>query len=764
MYGSARPVALRARIQRRLLVALATCLTSVAALAAPAHAALVVDASYTSVGITPTNCGQLGSTDDAGILYLTCGTKMLRYDKNGVKLADLTNPAGIANPVDVAPSPDGKYLYVTQGAATPRRLIRNATGTAYTLDATWRLAKLSVWNVEWMPMGNMIATDGRGDIYLSNGSLTTESQRSIAKFTPAGTFLTAFGDWGKEPGNWITNQDIAVSRDGRRVFVGENCGTNCIYGTAGYSSSRITRYDFTAGGTYRFSRIVSRTGAYNGKPFPDCPDPGAVHSGYSLALDYWDNLYVTSTTCGKIQKFRTGLDPANDAFERTVATWPAGEATKNHYITSDWAGRLRAYQWNRLFTPTTLKLPTLPLPALQPLPTPDLVAPTLTNVVLPATTTTQTVQVAITATDDRAVTEMQLAKEDGAWGPWQPFATPVAFQLSAGFGVKGVYVRVRDIAGNESAAVYRTTGYVAPVDPNEPPPPAGDKADPVLTSIAVPALTATRDIQVVVAATDDTAVRHVRFANEDGVWSAWKPYVASSAWQLSANVGVKAVYAQVRDGVGRESGVLSARTQYALDAPPPPPPGHAPDTVAPALTGFTLPAETTTQAVAATTVATDAVGVVQVRFANEDGTWTGWQAFATPKQWTLTAGFGGKLVYAQVRDAAGNESLVLSARTSYVATQQGPLDAADPALTAVVLPETSPTAAVTVKLTATDDVGVTQVRFANEDGTWGAWKAFAAEVPHTLTAGNTYKVVYAQVRDAAGRESNVLFGRTLVAP
>lgn len=65
---------------------------------------------------------------------------------------------------------------------------------------------------------------------------------------------------------------------------------------------------------------------------------------------------------------------------------------------------------------------------------------------------------------------------------------------------------------------------------------------------------------------------------------------------------------------------------------------------------------------------------------------------------------------------------------------------------------------------AADDVAVTQVRVANEDGNWGAWTDFADEVPHQLTAGNTYKVVYAQVRDAAGRESNVLFARTLVAP
>ena len=45
-----------------------------------------------------------------------------------------------------------------------------------------------------------------------------------------------------------------------------------------------------------------------------------------------------------------------------------------------------------------------------------------------------------------------------------------------------------------------------------------------------------------------------------------------------------------------------------------------------------------------------------MRFANEDGTWTAWQAFAPTKQWTLTAGNLYKLVFVQVRDASGNES------------------------------------------------------------------------------------------------------------
>jgi hypothetical protein len=761
----------------RVLVVVATLGSLAASLLGPASATaayeLTLAPGYTSSAIT---CHQMGQSDQNGVLYTTCGARIYRYDRFGARLADIVLPAGVAQPRDVAPSPDGTYLYISQGYGTPRRLNRQANGT-YTLDAAWRLGQFSFWNQPFTPVGHALATDGRGDIYISNGSLwTTENtQTSIAKFRPDGTAITAFGDYGKEDGNWITNQDIAVSRDGRRVFVGENCGRACRWGDPLYSGSRVTRYDFTAGGTYRFTRIVSAQGPMDGNPFPRCTSAGATHSAYALALDVKERLYVTSTTCGRIQMWETFDDPARDRFLRSVAVNVDpnlnGEQVgrRNHYLAVDWAGRLYAQEWNLKIVPTDVSVPNLPLPALAPLPEPDVQAPTLVSLTMPPTTTTQDVEAAIAATDDYGVAELQLAREDGNWGPWQPFSALVSYTLSNGYGIKGVYVRVRDMAGNESNAVYRTVSFVEPIgDDEEPPPPVADAADPVLAAIAVPALTATRTVRVGIDATDDTGVRAVRLANEDGNWAAWQPFAAVVDWQLSAGEGAKVVYVQVRDGAGRESGTLTARTRVAADAPPPPPPGGGgggqPDTVAPLLESLTLPAETTTQALDAVTAATDAVGVAQVRFANEDGNWTAWQAWKQSVRWTLTAGFGGKLVYAQVRDAVGNESAVVTARTSYVRTAAGPVDGADPALVAVVLPETTRTPNVAVRLTATDDVAVTQVRFANEDGVWRDWQPYGAEVPHVLTAGNTYKVVYAQVRDAVGRESNVLFARTLVAP
>ncbi|MEO6867312.1 MAG: hypothetical protein ABI200_04755 [Gaiellales bacterium] len=754
-----------------LLVLLAITTGVGTAAAAPT---LKIDTGYTEAAMT---CHQLGQSDETGVFYTTCGKKIMRYSRTGVALPDITVPAGINSPRDVAPSPDGKYLYVSQDGATPRRLNRTgAVGSEiYTLDATWKLQDFSVWNVKWTPVGRSLATDGRGDIYVSNGSFTTGSQKSIAKFKPSGEPITAFGDYGKEDGNWITNMDIAVSRDGRRVFVGENCGRSCIYTSPDYQGSRITRYDFNAGGTYRYSSNLAASGPMDGNPFPRCESAGAVHSGYSLALDFYDNLYVTSTTCGRIQMYATNADPARDRFVKTIATYTDIKTgtivgIKNHYIASDWSGRLYANEWSRKFTPKTIKTPTLPLPALEPLPEPDTIAPVVKTITMPATTIKQDVQVAINATDARGVTEMQLAREDGNWGPWQPFSTPVTYRLSNGLGIKGVFVRVRDMAGNESNSVYRTIGFIEqPAGDGGGPVPgvpgAPDGADPILSALTIPAMSATQTIDVTVVATDDVGVTGIRYANEDGNWGEWQAYAATKPWLLSPREGMKVVFAQVRDAAGRESVVMSARTRYQLDAPVAPPGGGdqgVPDTVAPVLSGFTVPAETTTRKVTTKLVATDNVGLAQVRFANEDGNWTAWQAWSAAPAWTVSDGFGAKAIFAQVRDATGNESLVLTARTTYVRTAAGPVDQADPALVSVKLPETIKGRAVEVTLNAIDDIGVTEVRFANEDGEWLAWKPYGARVPHQLTVGSTYKVVYAQVRDAVGRESNVLFARTLV--
>ena len=62
-----------------------------------------------------------------------------------------------------------------------------------------------------------------------------------------------------------------------------------------------------------------------------------------------------------------------------------------------------------------------------------------------------------------------------------------------------------------------------------------------------------------------------------------------------------------------------------------------------------------------------------------------------------------------------------------------------------------------IKVDATDDRRPAFIRTANEDGTYGEWKAFVAELDVTLSEGPGVKGIYVQVMDAAGNESEATY-------
>ena len=92
------------------------------------------------------------------------------------------------------------------------------------------------------------------------------------------------------------------------------------------------------------------------------------------------------------------------------------------------------------------------------------------------------------------------------------------------------------------------------------------------------------------------------------------------------------------------------------------------------------------------------------------------------------------------------------------------MDAAKPVLRSVTLPNPTATQLVTVTIDATDDVGVTGVRLANENGVWQVWQPYTPTVQNLATPLALIKGVFVEVRDATGKESNVAFKTTLCSP
>ena len=66
-------------------------------------------------------------------------------------------------------------------------------------------------------------------------------------------------------------------------------------------------------------------------------------------------------------------------------------------------------------------------------------------------------------------------------------------------------------------------------------------------------------------------------------------------------------------------------------------------------------ASTSTTEITLSLVANDSSGVAQMRFSNDNASWSDWQAYAASASWTLSAGEGTKTVYVQFKD---NEGLV----------------------------------------------------------------------------------------------------------
>lgn len=455
-------------------------------------------------------------------------------------------PAVRANLRDVAPSPDGQFLYSVDDRIT--RYARQGDGS-YLRDG-WQAARFPYGGTDRILAGLFIATDALGFIYASSTTYDT-----VVKLRPDGSYITRFGAYADgNPGDaslWAEGSfywnigGVAPTRDGRRVYVTE------------IGNSRVQRFDFDAAtSSYVVNRVWGNSAATDPQRKGRC-DAGFLAAPYDVGVDPWGFVYVANTTCGQVKKYTA--DGAHVFTMRVAnATWH-----KVHGIAVDGHGNAATGETERRIVRTTPEPG--PWPALRPVlhgPT-DLVAPVLRSVTMPATSTTRQIAVAIDAADAVGVTQMRVAGSDGAWGPWQGYSPNLAWTLPDQWGVNHtLYVQVRDGAGHESAVVSDMTLLQRDVVG---PGPGPDVTAPITTSVRInagAATTGTRAVTLTIAATDDVAVTHLRIANEDGTFGAWIAYAPNVAWTLTAGSGTKLVYVQTRDAAWNVSANTTDTISY----------------------------------------------------------------------------------------------------------------------------------------------------------------------------------------------------------
>ena len=298
----------------------------------------------------------------------------------------------------------------------------------------------------------------------------------------------------------------------------------------------------------------------------------------------------------------------------------------------------------------------------------DTVAPTVTAVTVPSTSTSLTVAVSgFTATDNVAVTGYLLtetstkpAATDAGWK--STGAGWTSFTFTSG-GAKTLYAWAKDAAGNVSNALTKSITITLP-----------DAEAPVVSAFTVPATATTLVIPVsTFTATDNKAVTGylvtesaTKPASTATGWSATAPatYTVTGTVPQGAATNVT-LYGWAKDAAGNVSAGVSDVVAITL-----------PDTTKPVVGTFTVPATATTATVTVSVAATDNVAVTGYLI-TESATApaadaAGWTANA-PTSYAfsnLPQGLSNKTLYAWAKDAAGNVSAAKSG--SVAITLSGP--------------------------------------------------------------------------------------------
>jgi hypothetical protein len=337
------------------------------------------------------------------------------------------------------------------------------------------------------------------------------------------------------------------------------------------------------------------------------------------------------------------------------------------------------------------------------------------------TVTSPTLSVALAASGADAV---ELAYDPGfltSLGVWSSLAA-TSVTLPGGDGLKTLYARFFDAAGNASAVV----GDSVNVDTSPPAVPSFRIATASPTNSATLAL----DFAAADAA-------EVELAAGPACGGPRYPYAsAPSSIGVAPGDGARSVSVRFWDAAGNATACLTRSIE--LDQTPP-------GVVSLQVNGGAV---RTADRLVTVTSAVDGASLMQL---SENAAFSGaaWQPVTSPAYVTLSAGDGTKTVYARFRDAAGNTALAAASLA---------LDTAPPvAGTLVVAGGAAVTSATVIpwSVAATETVSWPMQLQVSTDAAFGdaAWQPYAAAGTVFVGAAEGLRLVYARFRDAVGNIS-----------
>ncbi len=319
---------------------------------------------------------------------------------------------------------------------------------------------------------------------------------------------------------------------------------------------------------------------------------------------------------------------------------------------------------------------------------------------------------------------MQISNDADTWPvTWENITSTYNWSLSTGDGVKTVYVRFRDGAGNIGNAVSATIKL--------------DMEAPTGTVIINGGNEWTMDTDVTLSFTGVSLdAKTMQVSNNASTWpSTWESITSTYNWNLEAGDGVKTVYVRFKDEVGNISNAISQTIKLDTEAP-------TGAFVINAGREWTMDTDVT---LSFTGISPDAEGM---QISNDAGTWPAtWENITPTYDWSLPTGDGAKTVYVRFRDGAGNIGNVVSATIK--------LDTVAPTGSFIINSGDESTKDKNVTLSFVEvSADAEAMQVSNEANTWSsAWENIALSYNWNLTAGNGMKTVYVRFRDKAGNIS-----------
>ncbi len=257
------------------------------------------------------------------------------------------------------------------------------------------------------------------------------------------------------------------------------------------------------------------------------------------------------------------------------------------------------------------------------------------------TTTFNIVTLYLTGADNLSgVTQMQFSNNGTNWSDWESFSTTRNWNLfsyggNTNYGIKTVYTKFKDAAGNVSAVYNDQIEYISP--------------SPVLGSFVInnnASTTSSVNVTLNNSATNNPTY-YMASENSNFSGASWLPYSTAPYFILSSGYGTKTVYFKVKNSTG-ESNVLSDNINYV------------PTIYAPAVTYFAINngnPTTTSQSVILNNSSTNNPNYYM---ASENANFNGasWHVYSPSPSFILSNGYGIKTVYFKVKNSAGNSNIV----------------------------------------------------------------------------------------------------------